>query len=178
MKWRDGCEGFDSNSKSSEQRNVSKLLTLSSAVCGQSFVGELVQLTLSNILFDLAVPHLSVKLKKPSTESGKFRRCEILNFLFNIFDLTDGDLLSSNFSRVSRRGLTTWRSAANAQIDRGGAAATTEIVCVRLQQRAVRALAGTTGDRGDTSPIPFGRARRSGSRLHFDGTGSGAYTIT
>jgi len=81
-------EAFDNKSKSSEQQNVSKLLTLSSAVCRQSFFSELVQLTLSNILFDLAIPSLSVKLCKPSAESSKLGRLEPLNFLFDIFDLT------------------------------------------------------------------------------------------
>src|SRR3989338_6035270 len=79
--------GPDSKPKSSERRNVSKLLTLSSAVCCQSFFGELVQPTLSDVLFDLAVLNLSVKLKKPSAESGKFRRREPLNFLFDVLDL-------------------------------------------------------------------------------------------
>jgi hypothetical protein len=35
-------EAFDSKPKSSEQQNVSKLLTLSSAVCCQSFFGKLI----------------------------------------------------------------------------------------------------------------------------------------
>jgi hypothetical protein len=81
------AEGFDNKSKSSEQQNVSNLLTLSSAVCRQSFVSELVQPTVLNILFDLAIPSLSVKLRKPSAESGKLGRLEPLNFLFYIFDL-------------------------------------------------------------------------------------------
>jgi hypothetical protein len=80
-------EEFDSNSKSWERRNASKLLTLSGTVCRQSFICELVQLALSNVLFYLAVPNLSVKLKKPPTKSGKFGRRESLNLLFDIFDL-------------------------------------------------------------------------------------------
>ena len=105
-------EVSDSKPKSSAPRNVSKLLTLSSAVCRQCFFCELVQFTLSNILFDLAVSNLSVKLKKPSTESGKFRRRQTLNFLFNTFDLTHGNLPIPNFSRVSKRRLTTGIPAA------------------------------------------------------------------
>ena len=81
------AEGFDNKSKSSEQRNVSNLLTLSSAVCRQSLFSELVQLTVLNVLFDLAIPRLSVELRKPSAESGKLGRLEPLNFLFYIFDL-------------------------------------------------------------------------------------------
>ena len=81
-------EGFDNKSKSSEQQNVSKLLTLSSTVCRQSFFSKLVQLTLLNILFDLAIPSLSVKFRKPSAESGELGRLELLNFLFDIFDLS------------------------------------------------------------------------------------------
>ena len=104
--------GFDSSSKNSERQNVSKLLTLPSAMCRQSFVCELVQSALSNILFDLAVPNLSVKLKKPPTESGKFRRRETSDFLFDIFDFTHGNLLVRNISRVSRLGLTIKSTAA------------------------------------------------------------------
>jgi hypothetical protein len=84
---------FDSKSKSSEQQDVSKLLALSGAVCCQSFLGKFVQFTLSNILFDLAIPNLGIELKKPSTESGKFRRRETFNLLFDIFDLTHRNLL-------------------------------------------------------------------------------------
>jgi hypothetical protein len=69
-----------------EQQNVSKLLTLSSAVGGQSFFGKLVEFALSDILFDLAIPNLSVKLKKPSPESGEFGRGKGLDFLLDIFD--------------------------------------------------------------------------------------------
>jgi len=99
-------EGSDSKSKSSEQRNVSKLLSLSCAVRCQSFVGELVEFTLPSILFDLAIPNLSVKFKKPFAEGGKFRWRETLNFLFDILDLTHGDLPIANFIRVSNPGLT------------------------------------------------------------------------
>jgi hypothetical protein len=81
-------EGFHNKSKSSGQQNVSKLLTLSSTVCRLSVFGEPVQLTLLNIVFYLAIPSLSVKLGKPSAESGKLGWLEPLNFLFDIFDLT------------------------------------------------------------------------------------------
>jgi len=73
----------------------------------QSFVGKLVEFALSNILFNLAVPNLSVKLKKPPTESSKFRRREISDFLFDVFDLTHGNLLTRYNSKVFRLGLTT-----------------------------------------------------------------------
>jgi hypothetical protein len=88
-------EGFDNNSKSSEQQSASKLLALSGAVGCKSFLGEFIQPTLSNILFDLPIPSLRIKLKKPSTESGKLGRREFLNFLFDIFNLIHRDLLDS-----------------------------------------------------------------------------------
>ena len=53
-----------------------------------TFFSKLVQLTLLNILFDLAIPSLSVKFRKPSAESGELGRLELLNFLFDIFDLS------------------------------------------------------------------------------------------
>jgi hypothetical protein len=82
------AEGFDSKSKSSERQNVSKLLALSSAVCRQGFFGELVQLTLANIFFDLVIPSFSIELKKPPSEGGKFGWRKILDFVFDIFDFT------------------------------------------------------------------------------------------
>jgi hypothetical protein len=83
-------EGFYSSSKSSERQNVSKLLTLPGSMRRQSFVCQLVQSALASVLFDLAIPNLRVKFKKPSTESGKFRRRETSDFLFNIFNLIHG----------------------------------------------------------------------------------------
>jgi hypothetical protein len=85
--------GFDSSSKNSERQNVSKLLTLASAMCCQSFVCELVQPALSNIFFYLAIPNLGIKLKKPPTERGEFGGRESSNFSLDVFDFTHGNLL-------------------------------------------------------------------------------------
>jgi hypothetical protein len=46
--------------------------TLSSGVSGQSLSGKLIEFALSGILFDLAIPNLSIKLNKPSRESDEF----------------------------------------------------------------------------------------------------------
>jgi hypothetical protein len=79
-------EALDNKPKSLERQNVSKLLTLSSAVCRQSLFSKLIQSPLSNILFDLAIPNFSVKFEKPSTERGKFRRRQGFNLLLDIFN--------------------------------------------------------------------------------------------
>jgi hypothetical protein len=98
------AEGFYSKSKSLERQNVSKLLTLSSVVCRQSFFDKVIEFPLLNVLFDLSVPDLCVKLDKPSTKSGKFGRGKSFNVSFDILNFAQKNLRSGTLAEFTTAG--------------------------------------------------------------------------
>ena len=64
----------DSNAKTSDSRGASPLRAASLAEVVERFVGERVQTTANDVLFDPVVPRIRIEFRKPSPECGEFIR--------------------------------------------------------------------------------------------------------